>query len=204
MLIKWIECAVADRDAFDHAQRAWTALRGVPGFLGQGGGWSRRRPGTAHVFGCWADRTAYDRFMADAHDDVAAKGAAAYEMIKVRVFAHRMDVGEPFPADFAGASLIRLAHCHVNADRRAHFVAAQADVWNPGMAGAPGMRGGLFAQRGDTEFLVLSAWRSAAEHERYRTERFPRLRERSGVSADLSAITGDQVDVVSAWTVPAG
>jgi hypothetical protein len=148
MLIKWIQCGVADREAFDHGQRALAGLRGLPGFLGQCGGWSRREPALAHVFGCWADRIGYDRFMAEAHNRIAIAQAGTYDKVEVCLFERRMDIGGRSPADFADASLMRLAHCRVKANRQARFIEAQAEIWNPGMVQAPGMRGGVFAQCG--------------------------------------------------------
>jgi hypothetical protein len=202
VLIKWIRCGVTDRAAFGSGQRTWAGLRGQPGFLGQGGGWSRREPGVAHVFGCWADQPSYERFMAETHDGIASAQAGTYDAIEVRLFEHLMEIGERFPADFADVSLARLAYCHVRANRQAHFMGAQAEVWNPGMTRSPGMRGGMFAQRGEAEFLVLSLWRSGTDHERYLGEYFPNLRERSGAADDLDSITGDLVDLESAWAVP--
>jgi len=187
---------------FEHGQRAWAALRGVPGFLGQGGGWSRRDPGVAHVFGCWADQSSYESFMAETHDGIADAQAGTYHSIEVRLFQHLMDIGERFSADFADASLVRLAHCHVKADRQAHFIGAQAEIWNPGVTRAPGMRRGMFGKRGEAEFLVLSLWESMTDHEHYLNEHFPKLRERSGAADDLDSVTGDLVYLESAWTVP--
>lgn len=141
--------------------------------------------------------------MTETHDSVVTAQTGTYDEIVVRLFEHQLDIGERFPADFAGASLVRLAHCHVPANRQAHFVRAQAEVWNPGMTGAAGMRRGVFARRGESEFLVLSLWRSAVDHERYLRERFPGLRRRSGAADDLDSVTGDLVDLEPAWTVPA-
>jgi Domain of unknown function (DUF4937 len=201
MLIKWITCGGADRTAFDAGQRAWSELRGQPGFLGQGGGWSRREPGLAQVFGCWADRPSYETFMAGTHDRIATAQAGSYQSIEVRLFERCLDIGERFRADFARASLARLAYCRVPAARQDHFVAAQADVWNPAMSSSPGMRGGAFARRGETEFLVLSLWQSAPDHDRYLAERFPGLRAKSAAADDLDSITGDLVDLQPHWTV---
>src|SRR5438067_13272005 len=39
VLVKWVSCEVTDRPGFDRGQRAWSGLAGVPGFLGQSGGW---------------------------------------------------------------------------------------------------------------------------------------------------------------------
>jgi hypothetical protein len=204
VLIKWIRCGVTDRGAFGSGQQTWAGLRGRPGFLGQGGGWSRREPGVAHVFGCWADQPSYERFMAETHDGIASAQAGTYDAIEVRLFEHLMEIGARFPAGFADASLARLAYCHVRANRQAHFIGAQVEVWNPGMTRSPGMRGGMFGQRGEAEFLVLSLWRSVTDHERYLSEYFPNLRERSGAADDLDSITGDLVDLESAWAVPPG
>jgi heme-degrading monooxygenase HmoA len=141
--------------------------------------------------------------MAEAHDRIGAAQLNTYQAVDVLLFEHRLDIGERFPADFAGASLVRLAHCHVKANRQAHFIRAQSEVWNPGMTGAPGMCRGVFAQRGETEFLVLSLWRSAVDHEHYLSDRFPGLRQRSAAADDLDSITGDLIDLEPAWTVTA-
>jgi hypothetical protein len=202
-LIKWIRCRVAHRENFSRGQQAWAELRGLPGFLGQGGGWSRYEPGLAHVFACWADRPSYEAFMAGTHDRIAPAQADTYREIVVRLFEHRMDIGERVASHIESASLARLAHCHVRATRQAHFLQAQAEVWNPAMTHAAGMRGGVFAQRGESEFLVLSLWRSALDHQRYLSEHFPDLRRRSGAADDLDEITGDLVDLEPAWTVSA-
>jgi quinol monooxygenase YgiN len=203
VLIKWIKCGVTDREAFDRAQRKWTALRDVPRFLGQGGGWSRRQPHLAHVFGCWDDRASYEAFMSRTHDQIAAAQVGTYDSIETRVFEGLMDIGEPFRADFTDAALLRLAHCRVRPDRLAHFIAAQAKVWNPGMASSNGMRRGVFARDGETDFLVLSMWASPSDHERYLNERFPSLQRRATPADDLDSITGDQIGVEQMWSVPA-
>lgn len=203
MMIKWVRCHAVDVDAFDRGQRAWSGLSGLPGFLGQCGGWSRREPGVAHVFAWWRSPRHHQEFMAGAHDDLAAGQAGTYDTIEVRRWQRHLDIGAGWPAGFPAGSVARLAHCRVRAGRQDHFVRAQADVWNPGMLAAPGMRGGVFARRGRTEFLVLSLWTSAADHDRYRADRFRELSTGSRVADDLAGITGDLVDLVPGWTVAA-
>lgn len=63
------------------------------------------------------------------------------------------------------------------------------------------MRAGVFGRRGESEFLVLTLWNSAADHARYRTDRFPELRRRSLAADDLDSITGDLVEIEPLWTV---
>jgi hypothetical protein len=66
------------------------------------------------------------------------------------------------------------------------------------------MLGGLFAGDGQSDFLVLSLWRSIIDHERYRKERFAELRHRAAVTDDLDSISGDLIDVEPAWQVRGG
>jgi hypothetical protein len=202
VLIKWVACRAVDREAFHRGQQAWAELHGLPGFLGQCGGWSRREDGLAHIFGCWADEPSYHAFMTGSHDRAAAAQSGTYGALDVRLFDRRFDIGEGFFTDRGGAALLRLAYCHVPAHRQAHFIQAQTEVWNPGMVAAPGMRGGVFAQCGEAEFLVLSRWRSMADHEGYLHDRFMDLRRLSRAAEDLDAITGDLVDLEPTWTVP--
>ena len=101
MLVKWVTCRVPDREAFGLGQRAWAELRGVPGFLGQCGGWSRNATDVAQIFGFWIDRPSYQDFMDRAHDRIAAAQAGTYTDIRVRVLAGREWAGPPAgPVDF--------------------------------------------------------------------------------------------------------
>jgi hypothetical protein len=80
--------------------------------------------------------------------------------------------------------------------------APAAEVRNPGMAGAPGMLDGVFAQAVGPEFLVLSTWTSPADHEKYRAERFTGPRRRAAAAEDLADVAGYLVQVERAWSVP--
>ncbi|MFD0395000.1 hypothetical protein ACFQ3Z_33575 [Streptomyces nogalater] len=60
---------------------------------------------------------------------------------------------------------------------------------------------GMFAEAPEHEFLILSMWRSAAEHGKYRTERVERLALRAQTEADIAALSGDIVDLEPSWTV---
>jgi len=200
MLIKWIVCDVpaAKRAAFSAAQEAWSALAGAPGFVGQFGGWDQE--GRACIAGLWESRAAYAHFMAEIHDTITDRNAQAdtYTAARVALFDAVMDVGAPLPG--AGGGLLRVADCRVSAGREAHFEEAQRSVWNPGMGGAPGMNGGVFA-RVCQRYLVLSRWEDAAVHDLYRVEIFPALHRRSGVTNDLEGIAGHLVDLEPVWAV---
>ncbi|MFI0777238.1 YdbC family protein [Streptomyces sp. NPDC021212] len=201
MLVKWIRCTVVDRPGFERGQRKWAGMPGEPGFRGQGGGWSRGRPNVAHIFAFWESRAFYDSFMARSHNRLAAAQSGTYRNMQVRLFEHRFDVKVGFQPRFHDADVLRVAHCRVHADRVDHFTLVQEKVWNPAMAGSPGMLRGVFGEAPGNEFLVLSMWDSAAEHGKYRVERVERLGLRAQTEADVAAIAGDVVGVESAWTV---
>ncbi|HZG05262.1 MAG TPA: YdbC family protein [Streptomyces sp.] len=202
MLVKWMRCTVVDRRGFERGQRKWAGLLGEPGFRAQGGGWSRSRPGVAHLFGFWESRAFYDSFMARSHDRLAAAQSGTYKDAQVRLFEYRFDVKVGFQPQFTDADLLRVAHCKVRRERIEHYTLMQEKVWNPAMAGSPGMLRGVFAQaQAEDEFLVLSMWDSAAEHGKYRTERIERLALRAQLGADVMAVAGDVIDLEPAWTV---
>ncbi|MEU4349354.1 YdbC family protein [Streptomyces sp. NPDC023838] len=201
MLVKWIRCTVVDRPGFDRGQRKWAGLLGEPGFRGQGGGWSRGRPDVAHVFSFWESRPFYDSFMARSHDRLAAAQSGTYRDARAKLFDHRFDVKTGFEPRFTDADVVRVAHCRVHADRVEHFRNAQERIWNPAMAGSPGMLRGMFGEAPGHEFLVLSMWRSAAEHGKYRADRVERLSLRAGTEADVAGLTGAVVDLNPSWTV---
>ncbi|WP_165987408.1 YdbC family protein [Streptomyces sp. YIM 98790] len=202
MLVKWMRCTVVDRGGFERGQRKWAGLLGEPGFRGQGGGWSRSRPGVVHLFAFWESRALYDSFMARSHDRLAASQSGTYRDGQVRLFDYRFDVKTGFEPRFGDADVVRVAHCRVHQDRAEHFALMQEKVWNPAMAGSPGMLRGVFAEAdAEREFLVLSMWNSAAERAKYRTERVERLALRAQTGADVAAVDGDVVELEPSWTV---
>ncbi|WSA79541.1 YdbC family protein [Streptomyces sp. NBC_01799] len=201
MLVKWIRCTVMDRRSFERGQRKWAGLLGEPGFRGQGGGWSRGRPEVAHVFAFWENRVFYDSFMARAHDRLAAAQSGTYSDIQVKLFDYRFDVKTGFEPRFTDADVVRVAHSRVHEDRVEHFALMQERVWNPAMAGSPGMLRGVFGEAPGHEFLVLSMWQSSAERGKYRPGSVERLSQRAGTEDDVAALAGDVVQLDPSWTV---
>ncbi len=100
VLVKWIRCTVVDRRGFERGQRKWAGLLGEPGFRGQGGGWSRGRPGVAHIFAFWESRAFYDSFMARSHDRLAAAQSGTFKDAQSKLFDHRFDVKTGFEPRF--------------------------------------------------------------------------------------------------------
>ncbi|MEU1127668.1 YdbC family protein [Streptomyces sp. NPDC005899] len=201
MLVKWIRCTVVDRPGFERGQRKWAGLLGEPGFRGQSGGWSRLRPDVAHVFAFWENRVFYDSYMAREHDRQAAAQAGTYKDTQVGLFEHRFDVKTGFEPRFTDADVVRVAHSRVHEDRVEHFTLMQQKVWNPAMAGSPGLLRALFGEAPGHEFLVLSMWQSSAERGKYRPESIARLAARADTEQDVESLAGDVVRLEPSWTV---
>lgn len=153
------------------------------------------------MFGFWESRAFYDSFMARSHDRLASGQSGTYKDSQAKLFDHRFDVKTGFEPRFTDADVVRVAHCRVREHRIEHFALMQEKVWNPAMAGSPGMVRGLFGEAPGNEFLVMSMWQSAAEHGKYRTERVERLLLRAQTEADVSALAGDVVELEPSWTV---
>lgn len=201
MLVKWIRCTVVDRQGFERGQRKWAGLLDEPGFRAQSGGWSRGRPDVAHVFAFWENRVFYDAFMAREHDRLAASQSGTYKDIQVKLFEYRFDVKTGFEPHFTDADVVRVAHSQVHEDRAEHFALMQQKVWNPAVAGSPGMLRGVFGEAPGSEFLVLSMWQSGSERGKYRPEGAARLTARADTEGDVRALTGDVVQLEPSWTV---
>ncbi|MYU47982.1 DUF4937 domain-containing protein [Streptomyces sp. SID7803] len=158
----------------------------------------------AHVFAFWENRVFYDSFMARGHDTLAAAQAGTYKELQVKLFEYRFDVKTGFePPRFTDADVLRVAHSRVHEDRVEHFALMQQRVWNPAIAGSPGMLRGIFGEApGGHEFLVLSMWQSSAERGKYRPGSVDRLSQRAGgTEEDVAALAGDVVQLEPSWTV---
>ena len=206
MLVKWITCVVpsASEVRFSAAQAGWSALRVVPGLIGQIGGWDGGGDArTACVLAVWEDRDSYETFQRDHHDRIVATTGqtGTYDTIDIAVGTVLQDMPGTVAGMVHDAEVLRVADCRVRPGRDDHFRDVQRTVWVPGIAEADGMLGGLFTQLDDHRYLVTTGWRDAESHRRYVVERLPRLRELAGAAADLSAIRGHEVALTRSWRV---
>jgi len=209
MFVKWMICEVDEtqRAAFRKAQIAWRQIHAVAGFVAQVGGWSTAGR-EACILAFWQDRSAYECFFRFVHD------AVTYKSGQVRTY-HRMKIafadglirmrgaGPTLAAAAREARLLRVADCRVRRARRNHFVDAQLNVWEPGMAECAGQLGGMFSVVEDTEdrFLVTTLWRDEDSHDRYVRDELPRLKDEARPEGDLRGIVGRKVRLEREWTV---
>lgn len=210
MLLKLIQCRVSDdtRKSFSEAQTHWRALGCCAGFGGQFGGWSAADSNLAVIVGVWSDESAYARFMRDVHDSIfeghGQKGT--YQSIDVSLWHEMFPISGAFPSIVSAvgsAGAVRLARCRLLPDREGHFLDAQRNIWNPGMAGAGGMLGGAFSRSTTqpNEFLVCTLWESLDAHQHYKNGPFSGLRRRAEVETDCDDLRGWVVTTESAWRV---
>lgn len=90
MLLKWIICSTQkeSQSRFSEAQEQWAALKDIPGFLGQVGGWSSKHPLQAGILSCWQDEASYQHFMHHLHDGIfqQSQQKETYTSISVTLF----------------------------------------------------------------------------------------------------------------------
>lgn len=159
------------------------------------------QPDVAHVFAFWENRVFYDSFMAREHERLSAAQSGTYKDMQVKLFEYRFDVKTGFEPDFTDADVVRVAHSRVYEDRVDHFTLMQQRVWNPAVAGSPGILRGVFGEAPGPEFLALSMWQSSAERGKYRPGSAARLAARAETERDVESLTGDVVLLEPSWTV---
>jgi heme-degrading monooxygenase HmoA len=211
--VKWIVCQVEEsrRPAFDGAQRTWAVIATTAGFVAQVGGWTA--DGTeACIVAFWADRGAYDRYVAYVHDAVTSASGqeqtyTGMEIVQASMLVRMRGAAASIAAAAGEAGFLRVADCRVPRERRGHFVNAQISVWEPGMAKTQGQLGGAFAVidgadgEDDDRYLVTTLWHDEAAHRAYVTDVQPGLREQARPDEDLRGISGRTVQLERGWTV---
>ncbi len=209
-LLKWIVCQVPPelRNAFDQAQQQWQRLAAAAGFLGQIGGWDQRDPTQACILALWRDRAAYDRFMAQLHDDIVAQSDQRRTYTAIHVSMAEVLFPMPGAAPELGGALamgnvLRVADCQVHSAQIDHFVTVQQQVWLSAMDPSDGMLGGCVSRTSveDTHYLVTTLWDTMANHERYVVNQVPTLRTQAAVNDELMTLTGYVVALAPQWSV---
>ncbi len=218
MFVKWIVCRVMpeQRQAFSSSQEKWAALTGTDGFIAQLGGWNSSDPFEACIMGIWSDAEHYRHFMENVHDTIYEKSGQkeTYHSIDISFYRKVMDIpGEArdFQSSIMGAKWLRMANPLIYRERVRHFEEVQKKVWNPGMAAAGGMLGGVFARAEEVEqycekqmvirYLTASLWENDEAHMNYVRNHFPLLNLKAEVGRDIQHIEGKLVRLVETWSV---
>lgn len=210
MLLKWIVCQVSEdaRASFSSAQRQWTMLNRVPGFLGQIGGWDRTSSKHAAILSCWQDEASYRHFMQHIHDEIVEHNhqRETYTSLSVAFFEDLLPIAGSQPnflAALASGTLLRVTDSHLFPERDQTFIHNQTTIWNPGMTQAEGMYAGVFAQATDhsSRYLVTSLWRHLQAHQTYMETLFPLLREQANLPQMLQSIQGWVLQLEKTWQV---
>ncbi|MBC7543779.1 MAG: DUF4937 domain-containing protein [Candidatus Sericytochromatia bacterium] len=215
MFVKLFVTTSSDPARFTQGQLAWRQLAGLPGFLGQLGGWGIANPREAVILSLWQDEAAYDRFMAADHDRIyAVAGQTAVRdtsqmtcFLQDRAIAGRQaDLGDLVPwlarDERPVAPFMRLVECVVHPGAREAFRHMQATLWNPALT-ANGVLAGVFGVGTEDphRFLTATVWASAADHDAYNRNVIPALMRQTDVIGACRAITGRVVHADPDWTV---
>jgi len=112
MLVKHVICEVPTDTSgtFFAGQHEWTRLRSVHGFVVQFGGYAQ---GQAHIVGVWATSDTYRLFMAEFHDQIAARAdqSRSYSRIDVALYELR---SPKLTAQTISAALLKAKHLQIN------------------------------------------------------------------------------------------
>ncbi|QBD75265.1 DUF4937 domain-containing protein [Ktedonosporobacter rubrisoli] len=210
MLIKWIVCQVPAnaRRAFSIAQSQWSALKGMPGFLGQIGGWTSASPQQAGILACWQDEASYLHFMQSMHNALfeQSRQKGTYTSLSITLFEELMSIAgsqSDLQAALATGTVLRVTDSQLFPQRDQLFIHNQKTIWNPGMMQASGMYGGVFAQAQDhsSRYLVATLWSDLQAHQAYREALFPHLREKANLPQTLQSIHGWVLQLEKTWQV---
>lgn len=204
MLIKSIICKVSDekKGLFSAAQEQWSELKALDGFYGQIGGWDESE---ACIVSLWKNMKMYQSFMNDTHDKIFydSDQQNTYTSCKTELYQSLFDITETSFLDaLAHSSFLRIAICDVKQESEKQFLHMQETVWNPGIARAEGMMGGVVGRSlSSNRYIVLSLWKDAAAHNQYVKEIFPQLLHTANPSQQVLHMEGKQTTFVSSWSV---
>ncbi len=146
-------------------------------------------------------------FVNGEHDAIAGNQDETYTGAEVALFETICEIpgeAETLAAAFVQATYLRLADCTIRAERTQHFRAVQENVWNAGLARAPGMLGGAFAVSYDDvlRYAVATFWSDEGAHRNYQEQIFPALNALAGVNADAARVAGYRINLLPEWRVP--
>ncbi|MGG2015341.1 DUF4937 domain-containing protein [Bacillus sp. S10(2024)] len=204
MLIKSIICKVSDekKELFSAAQEQWDELKSLDGFYGQIGGWDESE---ACIFSLWENMKMYQSFMNESHDKIFNDNnqESTYTSCETELYQSLFDMTEtPFVEALAHSSFLRVAICDVKQESEKQFLHMQETVWNPGIARAEGLMGGIVGRSlSSNRYIVLSLWKDEAAHRHYVKEIFPHLLHTANPSQQVLHLEGKQTTLVSSWSV---
>ncbi|WP_026571936.1 MULTISPECIES: DUF4937 domain-containing protein [Sediminibacillus] len=209
MIIKKISCHVPPerKKSFDEQQTMWHTMKRCDGFLCQLGGWEETDSSKASIYSFWETFHAYQYFMDHCHDQiVGTTQEKPYNSITIELYEEQFTLSEkglPIRRVLAEADFLRIALATVKRECIPRFIKNQQDIWNPGMQQAEGMLGGVFSRSRevDSQFLVLSGWKSEYAHRQYMDNFFPSLLEAANPKEDVIVLTGEQFSVEESWRV---
>jgi|GEM_PF-3120042 len=186
MIIQYTVYAVpvSDKRVFSYRQQHWKNIESAEGLLGRIGGWNIKNPLEACTLTFFHDLDAYESFQEQtSHDPLKlAKTSNRLALIESQIYEKKKDIfGRLNEQVFASMKecghLLKIGTCQIKKEKRDDFLLMQQSVWNLGMANAPGMTTGLFAEsvHDASQFLILTRWKSKGEYQAFAEHVLPKL-----------------------------
>lgn len=186
MIIKWTVCSVpvSDHRVFSYHQHDWKKISNVKGLLGRIGGWNIKNPIEACTLTFFRDIDSYQLFLKSGYAELMHRSESAERFLFVdsHVYQKEIDIfGFSHEQVFASITdcghLLKIGDCQIREEKKEDFLLMQRSVWNLGMANAPGMTTGLFAEsiQDVSRYLILTRWRNRGEYQAFEEHVLPKL-----------------------------
>lgn len=210
MLLKWAVCSVAEEQLslFSIAQKKWEALKGVQGFLGQIGGWTRDTPPYACMLSLWQDEASYWDFMQHQDEIIFPhnKQNELFSSPSTTLCTEIMAIPgsmQNFISALSACNMLRVTASQTFPERTQDFIQNQIKIWNPGMAEARGMYSAIVARTDEhpPRFLLTSLWQDRQAHQAYLATLFPLIRKYAQLPQTVQQIKGWFVQLEKEWQV---
>lgn len=186
-------------------------IENVKGLLGRIGGWNIKNPLEACMLTFFRDMDAYQAFQQHhgAMDSIDQNQSTnRFSLIESRVYQKKIDIfGHLQEQVFAPMKecghLLKIGTCQIKEERRDDFLLMQQSIWNLGMANAPGMTTGLFAEsvQDASQFLIVTRWKNRGDYQAFEEHVLPQLLNWAYHEQVEEQFQGRLIRLVHEWSI---
>ncbi|MFT7625922.1 MAG: heme-degrading monooxygenase HmoA [Myxococcota bacterium] len=192
-----------NEERFSEEQQLFSRLRGTPGFVFRGGGWSSEERATLLAF--WKDEASHASAEKSAQKSLARlrKGRVHKRVVTLPwTVTEELHGSAPLVTlALARARTLRADLFQVRAAAVVDFLGQRSAVWSPGLKASAGMLGAVFCKGEGGWSMTLTAWRDAVSHRVFAESRVRDLIDRSRARHHCEEGRHYDIPLVSEWRV---
>ena len=175
---------VSEQRIFSYRQQKWKKIENTKGLLGRIGGWNIKNPLEACTLTFFRDLEAFQGFQQHSSNDLIypCESSNRFTQVESQVYQKKVDIfgllnEQVFASMKECGHFLKIGTCQIREEKRDEFLLMQQSVWNLGMANAPGMTTGLFAEstQDAAQFLIVTRWKSRGEYQAFEEHVLPKL-----------------------------